>query len=174
MILTLGRIGTPLGDLLVATDAQGRIWSCEYADLLERLHRLLARRGEYVLEPGPVPQGVEQAVARYFNGDLAAIQALPVMLAGTPFQMLAWNALRTIPAGQPATYAGQAMRMGRPKAARAVGHANHDNPVQIIVPCHRVIGASGALTGYAGGLARKRWLLDHEDTHAPRSSPRLI
>ena len=74
----------------------------------------------------------------------------------------AWAALRAIPAGKPTSYAGQVSRIGRPNAARAIGNANHHNPFQIVVPCHRVVGASGALTGYAGGLDRKRWLLRHE------------
>ncbi|HEY0274652.1 MAG TPA: methylated-DNA--[protein]-cysteine S-methyltransferase [Paenirhodobacter sp.] len=167
--LTFGRLNSPLGDLLIAIDAEGRILACEYADIEDRLHRLLNGRalaGGYRLSPGPVPPGVVVALKGYFAGDLAAIDALAVQVAGTEFQTAAWAALRQIPAGQPASYGAQAARMGRPGAARAVGHANHLNPVQIIIPCHRVIATSGALTGYAGGLERKRWLLDHERRHA--------
>ncbi|MGI6245824.1 MAG: methylated-DNA--[protein]-cysteine S-methyltransferase [Pseudochelatococcus sp.] len=156
---------TPVGDLLLVSDAGGRLHACEYADIEERLHRLLRRRlgrAGYGLSPGGAPPSVAAAIERYFAGDLAAIDTLPVVFGGTDFQNRAWAALREIPAGRPATYAGQAARVGNPRAARAVGSANHNNPFQIVVPCHRVVGKSGALTGYAGGLNRKRWLLEHE------------
>ncbi len=103
------------------------------------------------------------ALRAYFAGDLTAIDNLPVETAGTLFQRLVWRALREIPCGQTISYAQLAQRIGRPAAARAVGLANGANPVSIVVPCHRVIGASGSLTGYGGGLERKRWLLTHED-----------
>jgi len=82
--------------------------------------------------------------------------------AGTPFQLDAWAALRTIPYGETRSYAAQAAALRRPRAIRAVGSANGRNPIAIVVPCHRVVGASGALTGYGGGVGRKRWLLEHE------------
>ena len=98
----------------------------------------------------------------YFSGDLRAFDATRVHSGGTPFQELVWKTLRTIPAGATWTYGQLAGAIDRPTAARAVGHANSLNPVAIIVPCHRVIGASSSLTGYAGGLDRKQWLLHHE------------
>jgi methylated-DNA-[protein]-cysteine S-methyltransferase len=98
----------------------------------------------------------------YFAGDLGAIDKLPVKTAGTPFQRAVWNALREIPRGATESYGQLAERIGRPTAVRAVGLANGSNPIGIVVPCHRVIGANGSLTGYGGGMERKRWLLDHE------------
>ncbi|WP_068094281.1 methylated-DNA--[protein]-cysteine S-methyltransferase [Novosphingobium rosa] len=175
MRLTIHTMVSPLGDLLLVGDGEGRLHALEYADGEERLHRLLRRRlgREADLTPGALPQ--EQVLTRYFAGEIAAIDALPVAMGGTAFQNQAWAALREIPAGSPATYGGQARRIGHPTAARAVGSANHNNPINIVVPCHRIIGGNGALTGYAGGLERKRWLLDHEARHAdPAAAQRLL
>jgi methylated-DNA-[protein]-cysteine S-methyltransferase len=97
----------------------------------------------------------------YFAGELRAFR-VPMNMAGTPFQRLAWQGLLTIPYGATISYAEQARRIGRPGASRAVGAANGRNPIAIIVPCHRVIGADGSLTGYGGGLDMKEWLLEHE------------
>ena len=91
---------------------------------------------------------------------------IPIVTGGTRFQLEAWSALRTIPAGATLTYGQQAAKIGKPKASRAIGAANGSNPIALIVPCHRVIGRSGALTGYGGGIGRKRWLLAHERRHA--------
>lgn len=166
--LSLGDIATPLGPMLFVCDAAGVLVGSDYADHEDRLYRLLGRRlGGFDLTRAPLPPLLATAVTGYFAGDLAALDRVPVRLNGSPFQNLAWAALRRIPPGQCATYAGQAARIGRPKAARAVGSANHMNPYNLILPCHRVVGANGALTGYAGGLERKRWLLDHESRHAP-------
>jgi methylated-DNA-[protein]-cysteine S-methyltransferase len=101
-------------------------------------------------------------IRRYFAGELAAIDSLPVKTAGTAFQREVWRGLREIDCGTTISYATLAERIGRPAAVRAVGLANGANPVGIIVPCHRVIGANGSLTGYGGGIERKRWLLKHE------------
>jgi len=98
----------------------------------------------------------------YFAGDLAVIDRLPVRTGGTGFQRAVWQALRGIPCGTMVTYTELARRIGRPTAVRAVGHANGANPVGIVVPCHRVIGSGGSLTGYGGGIERKSWLLTHE------------
>ena len=97
----------------------------------------------------------------YFAGERACFD-VPLDLTGTPFQMAAWRALLLIPCGATCSYGKLAAQIGRPKAVRAVGGANHNNPVAVIVPCHRVIGSDGTLTGYGGGLWRKEWLLDHE------------
>jgi methylated-DNA-[protein]-cysteine S-methyltransferase len=101
-------------------------------------------------------------MAAYFGGDLAAIDALPVATGGTEFQRAVWDELRRIPCGGSISYSELARRIGRPAAIRAVGLANGANPIGIVVPCHRVIGANGTLTGYGGGIERKRWLLAHE------------
>ena len=98
----------------------------------------------------------------YFKGDIAAIDTLPVETTGTQFQRSIWQALRKIPRGTTITYAELAKRIDKPKAIRAAGLANGQNPISIVVPCHRVIGSNGTLTGYGGGLPRKKWLLEHE------------
>ena len=101
-------------------------------------------------------------LARYFDGEIAALDGIPVELNGTAFQKNVWQALRRIPHGTTISYSELARRVGEPSAVRAVGTANGANPVALIVPCHRVIGANGHLTGYGGGLDRKQWLLVHE------------
>jgi methylated-DNA-[protein]-cysteine S-methyltransferase len=111
---------------------------------------------------GRAPAAIRNAIDDYFAGDLDAIDAIAVRLHGTQFQRQVWTALRDIPVGTTISYKELATRIGRPTATRAVGLANGSNPVAIVVPCHRVIGANGTLTGYGGGLDRKRWLLAHE------------
>ena len=108
------------------------------------------------------PSGLTSAIRSYFAGDLNAIDVLPVEPAGTPFQREVWRGLREIPCGTTVSYAKLAERIGRPSAVRAVGLANGSNPIPVVIPCHRVIGSSGSLTGYGGGIERKRWLLEHE------------
>ncbi len=103
----------------------------------------------------------QQQLEAYFDGTLTKF-SVPLRLEGTPFQRRVWEALQTIPFGATWSYSELAQRVGNPKACRAVGGANHRNPIAILVPCHRVVGASGALTGYAGGLERKQALLAHE------------
>ena len=104
---------------------------------------------------------VRDQLRAYFAGELLEFE-LPLRMKGTEFQRLVWKELTNIPFGTTISYAEQARRIGRPGAARAVGAANGRNPISIVVPCHRVIGANGTLTGYGGGLDRKQWLLDHE------------
>ena len=105
---------------------------------------------------------IGDVLTRYFGGETAAIDAVAVELNGTPFQKTVWAALRRIPCGTTISYAELAKRIGEPSAVRAVGTANGANPVALVVPCHRVIGSNGSLTGYGGGLDRKQWLLTHE------------
>ena len=105
---------------------------------------------------------MRRAFEAYFAGEGRALDGVPWVASGTPFQLSVWTALCTIPAGETLTYAGLAARIGRPTAVRAVGHANGANPVALVAPCHRVIGADGSLTGYGGSLPRKRWLLEME------------
>jgi methylated-DNA-[protein]-cysteine S-methyltransferase len=160
---TLDRIETPVGTVLLVTDAEGAVRALDFDDYTSRMMRLLARHyGQVKLTPGAAPLPVRKAVIAYFNGDARALETLIVTTAGTPFQREVWAALRAIPAGETRSYGQLAVAIGRPKAVRAVGLANGANPVGIIVPCHRVVGANGTLTGYAGGLERKRWLLAHE------------
>lgn len=108
------------------------------------------------------PAAIRRAISDYFAGDLAAIDTIPVATGGTSFQRDVWAALRTIRAGTTLSYGALARQLGHPKAVRATGMANGANPVAIVVPCHRVIGSDGTLTGYGGGINRKRWLLAHE------------
>ncbi|WP_395651144.1 methylated-DNA--[protein]-cysteine S-methyltransferase [Brevundimonas sp.] len=160
---TLDRISTPVGEVLLVVDAGGAVVALDFEDYEARMMRLLARyHGAFVLEPGAVPETTRSAVAAYFAGDRTALDGLVVRTNGTAFQREVWAALRAIPAGETRTYGQLAAAIGRPKAVRAAGLANGQNPVALIVPCHRVIGANGTLTGYAGGLERKRWLLAHE------------
>jgi O-6-methylguanine DNA methyltransferase len=153
---------SPVGQLRIAGDEIGVV-SLDFDDFEERMRRLIeARFGEHQLCPGADPIGVISRLDRYFNQGIDTFGEIPVNLRGTPLQSEVWSALREIPVGETRSYGQLAAALGRPKASRAVGHANSLNPVGIIVPCHRVIGANGKLTGYAGGLHRKEWLLRHE------------
>lgn len=108
------------------------------------------------------PAGATHVFTRYFDGDLHSLDEIEVELHGTTFQQGVWTALRDVRAGTTASYADLAKRVGSPAAVRAVGAANGANPVAVVLPCHRIIGSNGSLTGYGGGLQRKRWLLEHE------------
>jgi methylated-DNA-[protein]-cysteine S-methyltransferase len=108
------------------------------------------------------PYGFSSRIHAYFTGDYCSLDEIPVNTGGTNFQQRVWSALRTIPAGTTTTYGKLAARLGKPTAYRAVGAANALNPVGIVLPCHRVIGSDASLTGYAGGIERKHWLLQHE------------
>jgi methylated-DNA-[protein]-cysteine S-methyltransferase len=169
--LSCERLSTPIGHLLVVTDDPGALRAVEWEDHEPRLRRLLDRhygRGRYALSAaGVAPSAAVRALAAYFAGEARALDGLPVVTGGTPFQRTVWAALRRIPAGRTVTYGELAGQVGQPAAVRAVGAANGANPVSIVVPCHRVVGADGSLTGYAGGLERKRWLLAHEKGDSP-------
>jgi len=163
--LLIDRTDTPIGKMLVVVDHDGYLRVVDWTDHEARMQRLLRLHyGEngFRLTPARNPNGVTHAISRYFAGELTAIDALPVRTAGTPFQREVWQALRKITCGTTVSYATLAKRIGRPAAVRAVGLANGSNPVGVVVPCHRVIGANGSLTGYGGGIERKRWLLEHE------------
>ena len=129
---------------------------------MRRALRLHYGEGGYSLREAVDPGGLSAAMNAYFAGELAAIDALPVATGGTAFQRTVWRALREIPCGETISYAALARRIGRESAVRAVGFANGSNPISVVVPCHRVIGSDGSLTGYGGGIERKRWLLAHE------------
>ena len=156
-------IETPVGRLTLVADEEGRLRAAGWLDGRVRMERKLgAFAGEIVLVKKSNPGGLTAALRAYFAGNLTAIDGLPVVLEGTEFQRRVWRLLREIPCGQTWSYGKLARRVGNPGAARAVGLANNRNPVGIVVPCHRVIGADGSLTGYGGGIERKRWLLSHE------------
>lgn len=161
--LFVDRLPSPIGAMLVVHDAEGRLRALEFADCELRMRQLLRLYcGTCTLHEGPASATTRDALAAYFAGDLAALDSIDVETGGTVFQRDVWTALRTIRAGTMMSYGGLARRIGRPRAVRAVGSANGANPVSIVVPCHRVIGADASLTGYGGGLERKRWLLIHE------------
>ena len=162
-ILHLDRYATPLGAMTLVTDAQGCLRVLDFDDHEARMHLLMQRQyGACDLRPGAAPAAIRAALDAYFAGDLSAIDAIGTATAGTAFQRRVWAALRDIPAGTTESYGALAARLGMPTATRAVGLANGANPIGIVVPCHRVIGANGTLTGYGGGIARKQWLLTHE------------
>jgi methylated-DNA-[protein]-cysteine S-methyltransferase len=161
--ITLSRLATPIGEALLATDEAGVLRAFNWTEYEPQLSAWLGRR--YAAAPvveGAAPPAVRQAFVAYFDGEIRALEAVGWRAAGTAFQQRVWQALCTIAAGETLSYAGLAARIGRPSAVRAVGLANGANPVALVAPCHRVIGANGALTGYGGGLHRKRWLLAHE------------
>jgi methylated-DNA-[protein]-cysteine S-methyltransferase len=163
--LLLDYVDTPIGKFALIADEDGRLHAAGWVDGHARMERQLrAHSGErsVSLTPTSNPGGLSAAVHAYFAGDLSAIDRLPVAAGGTDFQRAVWRALRGIPCGETRSYAELARQIGHPAAVRAVGLANGANPVGVVVPCHRVIGSNGSLTGYGGGIARKRWLLAHE------------
>ncbi|MGK2877954.1 MAG: methylated-DNA--[protein]-cysteine S-methyltransferase [Solirubrobacterales bacterium] len=146
---------SPIGELLVLGDG-------------ESIHGLLmngdgdfdARKNDLTRDLNAFSETIAQ-LEQYFAGRRDSFD-LPLEPEGTEFQRAVWSALAEIPFGETRSYGEVAAAVGRPRAARAVGMANNRNPIAVIVPCHRVIGAGGTLVGYAGGLGRKTWLLDHE------------
>ncbi len=159
--LLLEQVATPIGDVVIISNAQCVVY-LDFGDNQARCQRLLGQRyTKFELIPTPQTK-LSEAVARYFAGDLAALDAIPVDLAGSEFQRKVWLALREIGVGQTMSYGQLAAKVGTPTAARAIGMTNGQNPISLVLPCHRVIGANQSLTGYAGGLERKRWLLRHE------------
>ena len=133
-----------------------------------------AEGNDFAIEDCAAPTAIRRAISDYFLGDLCAINSIPVTTGGTSFQREVWAALRTIQAGTTLSYGALARQLGRPKSVRAVGLANAANPVAIVVPCHRVIGTDGSLTGYGGGISRKRWLLVHEGVALEKFATRRI
>ena len=169
-ILTLRRetLTSPIGEIVILTDDQGSLRALDFADYHERTTRLLNRhygRGGWEVVDAKAPTVVLAAVQAYLAGDIGALDTLRTATGGTPFQREVWAALRATPPGAPQSYGALAARIGRPSAVRAVGMANGQNPIAIVAACHRIVGANGSLTGYAGGMERKQWLLDHEARH---------
>lgn len=166
MRLLLDRLPSPIGKNFVVWDESETVRALDFEDHEARLQKLLGRYYQkFDLIRAPAPTTIRKKIEAYFNGDLLAIETIPIANNGTPFQQDAWSALRDIPPGATQSYAQQAAAIGKPHACRAIGTANGANPIAIIVPCHRVIGSTGKLIGYGGGLVRKQWLLEHERRH---------
>jgi methylated-DNA-[protein]-cysteine S-methyltransferase len=162
MKLLIDRIDSSLGEILIVSNGE-QLCGLDFADAELRLIKLLEKRyGAIHFCETLNPQGFSDRIRAYLAGDFSSIEPIPVSTGGTPFQQQVWLSLRSIPTGTVITYGELATRVGRPTAYRAVGMTSALNPVSIVLPCHRVIGANANLTGYAGGLARKRWLLQHE------------
>ncbi len=164
--LTHDTLDTPIGRLLIVYAGAAAGDEVVYVDFDEdhdRCRRHMTRRyGACAIDRRSAPHPAHTALVRYFAGDIGALESVAVSPGGTETQRRVWSALRTIPAGRTLTYGRLAAQVGMPNGARAVGGINGFNPVPIVVPCHRVIGADGSLTGFGGGLDRKRWLLEHE------------
>ena len=164
---TCDRMTTPLGPAILVADGSGALHMFFWEEQAETWCRVFHRthRGAKLTQRGD-RFGHVSALTRYFDGEIAALDGIRVAPSGTPFQRKVWRALRTIDGGTTLSYGGLAQRIDEPRAIRAVGAANARNPVGVVVPCHRVVGSDGTLTGYAGGLVRKRWLLEHEAHHS--------
>ena len=172
LTLLVDRIASPIGETLVVGDREGRLHAIHWTDDEARFQSWAPRYfgRDVTLADARDPGGLSSALDRYFAGELGAIEGLPLAFRGTTFQRAVWQALTAIPCGTTVSYGELARRIGKPAAVRAVGLANGANPIPIVVPCHRVIGANGMLTGYGGGLPRKRWLLAHESARATQPS----
>lgn len=168
-VIHLTRFTTPIGPMVACATAAGvclceftdrRMLETEFADLRKRLSALIlpASDNAHLVQ-------LETELREYFAGERQSF-AVPLDTPTTPFRQRVWDELRAIPYGETRSYAQQAVQIGKPTAVRAVASANGQNRVAIVIPCHRVIGADGSLTGYAGGLARKQWLLDLENRHS--------
>lgn len=162
MRIDIATIESPVGRLTVA--ARGQLVCLVHFGAPSAAVRstLASWYPDSVIEQAADPGGAVGALRRYFAGDLESLDELEVELNGTAFQKKVWLALRTVKAGSTMSYAQLAREVASPAAVRAVGAANGANPVAVVLPCHRIIGSNGSLTGYGGGLDRKRWLLDHE------------
>lgn len=159
----LDRLTTPIGIALLVTDADGVLRALDWEDYEHRMLGLLRLHyGAVALINRPAPAEMRMALSGYFEGELGRLSSIAWRTAGTPFQQKAWTALAQIPAGTTLSYGVLAARIGMPKAVRAVGHANGSNPISVVLPCHRLVGADGSLVKYGGGIERKRWLLRHE------------
>ena len=166
-VIQTTRITAPLGAMLAGATDDG-ICLLEFADSdrvkkqSERLRKLL--HAEVLEGTNAHLEALRIQLNEYFAGKRKLFD-LRLVMPGTPFQQTAWKALRTIPYGETVSYQEEAELIGRPTAVRAVARANGDNPISIVIPCHRVIGKNGKLVGYGGGLWRKQWLLDLEREH---------
>ena len=163
-VLFLSHHDAPFGALALACDGEGRLRGVSFGDGLERV-----MRREYpgvVLNDGETPDAVRKGLDAYLAGDQSALGRIPWSLDGAVaadgFQARVWKALADIPTGLTISYGEMARRAGEPGAAQAAGVALNRNPIAVVLPCHRVVGADGAMVGFGGGLERKTWLLRHE------------
>ncbi len=162
MEIRFDEMETPIGNIVIG-EVGGALVALDFESGVQPVVARLKRRyGRIEINNGNGARSFRDRLKAYFDGDLAAITGLRVDPKGTAFQREVWDALQRIPAGSTASYSDIAAKIGRPAAVRAVGLANARNPIAVVIPCHRVVGRDGSLTGYAGGLERKRWLLEHE------------
>jgi len=179
MILSRALLRTPIGDMLALDSGEG-LCALEFTGPKKRLTRLEARLGQWFSpheiadRETPTIAGTRAWLDAYFAGATADITPLSLDMRGTAFEQRVWAALRAIAPGETTSYGAIAKALGSAEASRAVGAANGANPIAIIVPCHRVIGSSGSLIGYGGGLDRKIWLLDHERRWRSEPQPSLF
>jgi methylated-DNA-[protein]-cysteine S-methyltransferase len=168
---TSARLETPIGTMLMAADESDRL-ACLgfFRDEQALATEVQWFHGAPVASDRPFPPEILAALSAYFSGELEALASIPCRIAGSEFWGMVWRELQRIPVGSTISYGELARRVGRPSASRAVGRANGANPIAVVVPCHRVIGANGSLTGYGSGLERKRWLLEHEGAMLPLCS----
>ena len=152
------RYSSPLGILLIGESGNAIVY-CQWEDSVDK--RFIATWKEDKEQQNALLTLACRQLTEYFAGKRKAFD-LPIRLNGTPFQQIVWKGLQQIPYGETLSYAGLARQIGREKAARAVGNANNHNPLMIIIPCHRVVASNGEISGYAGGIARKAWLLEKE------------
>src|ERR1700744_6182071 len=167
--LLIDRMETPIGELLLVADDSGKLRALDWAEYEDRMNTFLRRhygKDGFRLEPAHNPSGLREPLKRYFAGDVTAIDDIPVQTGGTSFQRSVWKELRNIPGGSPISYGKLAEKIARPRAVRAVGLANGSNPIGVVVPCHRVIGSDGSLTGYGGGPERQTWRSAQQRAHA--------
>jgi methylated-DNA-[protein]-cysteine S-methyltransferase len=175
MRLWLDCRASPIGQILMAWDSDGRLRVLDFLDFEPRMRKLLRLHyGEVELVCSSAPAFLVEPIDRYFSGEISALDSMEVATGGSEFQRSVWTALRSVKPGVTISYGDLARRIGRQKAVRAVGAANGANPIGIVVPCHRIIGAGGALTGYGGGLHRKAWLLNHEARYSQSGATDLF
>ena len=159
--LSVDYYSSPIGSITLLF-AEDTLCYLDFSENDERLQRLITLRyGPHRVAEKPSKE-MHQRLDGYFAKDWSSFEGLSLQLVGTPFQKLVWQQLQTILPGTTYSYQSLAQSIGKPKAIRAAASSNANNPIGIIVPCHRVIGKNGSLRGYAGGLFRKKWLLEHE------------
>ena len=171
MTIDIARYASPIGELSLAS-AEGKLVHLDFEGNDERLRTIQSHRFRQIdwQQSAAAPASITRWLDAYFAGEVQALPMADIAVIGSDFQRQVWRALLAIPAGESRSYGGLAVELGHPRAVRAVARANALNPVSVIVPCHRVIGSDGKLTGYAGGLDRKRWLLEHETRIARRAA----
>ncbi|MGH7123511.1 MAG: methylated-DNA--[protein]-cysteine S-methyltransferase [Stellaceae bacterium] len=171
--ITFARMKSPVGAIVLACKGDA-LCALEFADAEQRMVAWLRRRfGDFERVDAADPGGICTRLGAYLLGALDALDDILVDGGGTAFQRKVWKGLRRIAAGKVVSYQGLAQRLGMPSSVRAVARANALNPISIVVPCHRVIGSDGSLTGYGGGLPRKRWLLEHEGVALPSAATKV-